>query len=99
MGALKDASGVDVDYFWRGKCIFKKTNMLIENPPFEGVFPIEHWDFPAGHVSFGEGIFKKTSVDFHLSWSAHVARLCWSETQNPRGVVLLMEEILHQLLC
>ena len=53
MGALKDESGVDVDDFWRGTFIFKKTNMLIENPPFEGVFPIEHGDFSSGHVSFG----------------------------------------------
>ena len=45
MGALTDESGVDVDYFWRGTFIFKKTNMLIENPPFEGAFPIEHGDF------------------------------------------------------
>ena len=34
-----------MDYSWRGTFIFKKTNMLIENPPFEGAFPIEHGDF------------------------------------------------------
>ena len=26
--------------------------MAMENPPFEDVFPIEHGDFPASHVSF-----------------------------------------------
>ena len=26
--------------------------MTMENPPFEDVFPIEHGDFPASHVSF-----------------------------------------------
>ena len=28
-----------------------KTNMTMENPPFEDVFPIENGDFPASHVS------------------------------------------------
>ena len=31
--------------FLERNIIFKKTNMLIENPPFEGAFPIEHGDF------------------------------------------------------
>ena len=29
-----------------------KTNMTMENPPFEDVFPIEIGDFPVSHVSF-----------------------------------------------
>ena len=29
-----------------------KTNMTMEHPPFEDVFPIEHGDFPASHLSF-----------------------------------------------
>ena len=29
-----------------------KTNMTLENPSFEDVFPIGHVDFPASHVSF-----------------------------------------------
>ena len=29
-----------------------KTNMTMEHPPFEDVFPIEYGDFPASHVSF-----------------------------------------------
>ena len=29
-----------------GKCIPLKTNMLMENPPFEDVFPIENGHFP-----------------------------------------------------
>ena len=30
----------------------QKTNMTMENQPFEDVFPIEHGDFPSRHVSF-----------------------------------------------
>ena len=33
----------------------KKQNMTMENPPFEHVFPIEHGDFQACHVSFPGG--------------------------------------------
>ena len=29
-----------------------KTNMTMENPPFEDAFPIEIGDFPVSHVSF-----------------------------------------------
>ena len=29
-----------------------KTHITIKHPPFEDVFPIEHGDFPASHVSF-----------------------------------------------
>ena len=44
-----------------GKVKFKllpsgKTNMAMENGPVEDVFPIEHGDFPASHVSLLEGI-------------------------------------------
>ena len=35
----------------------QKNNMAMENPPFEDVFPIEHGDFPASHVSFRECTF------------------------------------------
>ena len=31
--------------------------MAMEHPPFEDVFPIEHADFPASHVSFRERTF------------------------------------------
>jgi len=34
------------------ECTPLKTNIRIEHPPFEDVFPIENWDFPACHVSF-----------------------------------------------
>ena len=33
----------------------QKTNMTMENPPFEDVFPTENMDFPASHVSFQGG--------------------------------------------
>ena len=32
----------------------KKTNMTMDHSPFQDVFPIEHGDFPASHVSFHE---------------------------------------------
>ncbi len=32
-----------------------KNNMTLENQPFEDVFPIEHGDFPASHVSLPGG--------------------------------------------
>ena len=35
---------------------FPKTNTTLEHPPFEEVFPIEHGDFPASHVSFHSGM-------------------------------------------
>ena len=37
------------------KVTFLGTNMAMENPPFERVFPIEHGDFPASHTSLPEG--------------------------------------------
>ena len=37
--------------FIHQRCTPPKTNMAMENPPFEGVFPIENGDFPC-HVSF-----------------------------------------------
>ena len=36
-----------------------KTNMAMENPPFEDVFHIEHVDFPASHVTFRECITRQ----------------------------------------
>ena len=36
-------------------CTPPKTNMTMENPPFEDVFPIEHGDFEC-HVSF-QGVY------------------------------------------
>ena len=40
--------------FW-GSMLFHgstppETNMTMENPLFEDVFPIEHWDFPISNV-------------------------------------------------
>ena len=34
----------------------RKKSMTMENPPFEHVFPVEHRDFPACHVSFQGGL-------------------------------------------
>ena len=34
----------------------KKTNTTMENPPFQDVFPIEHGDLPASHVSQLRGV-------------------------------------------
>ena len=39
-----------------------KTNMTMENPPLEDVFPIENRDFPVSHVSFRECNFHKFSL-------------------------------------
>ena len=39
-----------------------KTNMTMENSPFEDVFPIEHGDLPASHVSFQGSCFVERSV-------------------------------------
>ena len=47
-----------------------KTNMAMENPPFEAVFPIENGDFPASHVSFQRCIGPKTS-DFSPKTGTH----------------------------
>ena len=35
---------------WR--ITLQKTNMTMENQPFEDVSPIKHGDFPASHLSF-----------------------------------------------
>ena len=44
-----------------------KTNMAMENPPFEDVFRIEHGDFPANHVSFqGSSCIPPPSFTFDL---------------------------------
>ena len=32
-----------------------KTNMAVENPAFEYVFPVGNWDFPASQASFRGG--------------------------------------------
>ena len=37
-----------------------KTNMTMENPPFEDVSPIKNGDFPASHVTFHGCIPEKT---------------------------------------
>ena len=43
----------------------KKTNMAMDNPPFEDVFPIEHGDFPLHFASFFRGVTETTT-----SWTS-----------------------------
>ena len=43
----KNDPGIQCPVFWVGKTTTPpKTNMTMETPPFEDVFPIENGDFP-----------------------------------------------------
>ena len=59
-----------------------KTNMTMENPSFEDVFPMENGDFPASHVSFQgcnfleHGEFHGVRIQFLSLLRVFLIRIC-----------------------
>ena len=79
-------------WMWGLKITLPKTNMAIDNPPFQYAFAIENGDFTASHVSFLGVIFTSLDVTLPLSFlvtykkiSSLKAKL-WSYKPWPMGI-------------